>query len=417
MNAVIKERIEAIKKGKIPNRYKKVSKIGIIPEDWDVSPLKKILHNESRAVTKPNSGYWRLGLRSHAKGVFTEFVEDPSLVGMDELYEVKENDLIVNITFAWEHAIAIAGCEHEGKLVSHRFPTYVFDNDNSPGFYKYVILQKWIKKMLDEISPGGAGRNRVMSKSAFLNLPCINPPIIEQLKIAEILTTCDTLIKLKKDLLVQKEQQRKWLIQNLLNPKEGIRLNGFDGEWHRTALNDIATIANSKFDPQKDECAYKCIELEHIESKSGKIIGWVNSSQQLSIKTYFKKGDILFGKLRPYLRKITIAPFDGVCSGEIWVFKNRKEIIINDFLYYLLQTDSFISVAKTTAGTKMPRADWSLLKFYQVSFPPTLEEQQAIADILTTADHEIDLLKQELSLWETKKKALMQQLLTGIVRV
>lgn len=158
MNNEINQRIEQINAGQVPEGYKK--ELGFIaPKDWDIPTLSKIVKPTPRPVAKPEEGYWRLGLRSHAKGTFHTFVENPETVAMDELYEVKENDLVLNITFAWEHAIAIANRDDEGKLVSHRFPTYEFKPDSIPGFYKYIIVQPRIKEMLANISPGGAGRN------------------------------------------------------------------------------------------------------------------------------------------------------------------------------------------------------------------------------------------------------------------
>ncbi len=81
----------------------------------------------TREIEKPTENYLALGIRSHGKGIFHKPDSDPKAIAMDKLYEVKENDFIVNITFAWEHAVAIISKEDEGGLVSHRFPTYVID--------------------------------------------------------------------------------------------------------------------------------------------------------------------------------------------------------------------------------------------------------------------------------------------------
>ena len=138
MNSVVKQRIADIQRGHVPVGYQK-TKLGIVPADWQEVCFGNILHNEIRKVAKPQTAYWRLGIRSHAKGTFREFVEDPTTVNMDELYSVQTNDLVVNITFAWEHAIAIVKEEDSGLLVSHRFPTYAFNENASAGFYKYII--------------------------------------------------------------------------------------------------------------------------------------------------------------------------------------------------------------------------------------------------------------------------------------
>lgn len=136
---------------------------------------------------------------------------------MDKLYIVKENDLIVNITFAWESAIAIVKKEDEGGLVSHRFPTYTFDEKISNSkYFQYVIIQKRFRTMLDLISPGGAGRNRVMSKKDFLTLKWELPCIEEQNKIANFLSLIDTKIEHVQKQLESSKDFKKALLQQML---------------------------------------------------------------------------------------------------------------------------------------------------------------------------------------------------------
>lgn len=159
---------------------------------WEEKTLGEFLIPTFRAVDKPNGSYLAIGIRSHCKGTFQKADEDPTKNAMDTLYEVKENDLIVNITFAWEGAIAMVKKEDDGGLVSHRFPTYTFNRDLVIGeFFQYVYPQKRFRLMLELISPGGAGRNRVMSKSEFLKLKWEIPCLEEQQKIAAYLTALD----------------------------------------------------------------------------------------------------------------------------------------------------------------------------------------------------------------------------------
>src|SRR5690606_39045470 len=132
---------------------------------WKKNPLSDFMDYTPRPIDKPSNSFLSLGVRSHGKGIFHKPDFDPDAIAMETLYEVKENDLVVNITFAWEHAVAIANKEDEGGLVSHRFPTYVFKPDKaSPNYFRFLILQPYFKYLLDLISPGGAGRNRVLSK-------------------------------------------------------------------------------------------------------------------------------------------------------------------------------------------------------------------------------------------------------------
>ena len=187
---------------------------------WKITPLNECLNFTPREVPKPTENYKALGLRSHGKGVFHKLDVDPAGVAMEVLYEVKENDLIVNITFAWEQAVAIIKKEDEGGLVSHRFPTYTFKSKNAiPEYFKHYIVQKYFKFLLELISPGGAGRNRVMSKTDFLKLEIKLPDVQEQKAIANILDIATTELKAYQQKLEQLQLQKKGLMQQLLTGK------------------------------------------------------------------------------------------------------------------------------------------------------------------------------------------------------
>ncbi|MGO4992038.1 restriction endonuclease subunit S [Clostridium perfringens] len=183
--------------------------------EWEERALKKIIIEDLYPVNKPNVAYEKLSVRSHAKGTFSSRVDDPATVAMDTLYEVKENQLIVNITFAWEHAIAIVKKEDEGKLVSHRFPTYKFNPDCYYKFYEYVIKQSSLKYKLGLASPGGAGRNRVLNKKEFLKIEVQHPCFEEQVKIANFLSNIDNLIEKESKKLEELKQWKKGLLQQL----------------------------------------------------------------------------------------------------------------------------------------------------------------------------------------------------------
>lgn len=193
-------------------------------DEWSKETLDQYINPVSRECDKPREGYWRLGLRSHGKGTFHQFVEDPATVAMDKLYEVKPNDLIVNITFAWEHAIAVTDSEDEGKLVSHRFPTYEFNENACHMYFKYYVLQTKFKNLLVNISPGGAGRNRVMNKKDFLKLEVQVPSYEEQKKIAEVLLLADKEIELLQKELEALKLQKKGLMQRLLTGEVRVKL-------------------------------------------------------------------------------------------------------------------------------------------------------------------------------------------------
>lgn len=186
-------------------------------------------------------------------------------------------------------------------------------------------------------------------------------------------------------------------------------------DWQILEFGEFSELSKGKYNPVESE-NIPCLELEHFDQETGVINGSVKSASQKSTKNVFKKGQILFGKLRPYLRKYWLAEFDGVCSSEIWVLKPKDKKCSNDFLFRLVQHNHFIQVANVSSGSKMPRADWDYVSSFPFAVPP-LKEQTAIANLLSTWDKAINTLTQLIAQKELRKKWLMQQLLTGKKRL
>lgn len=164
-------------------------------------------------------------------------------------------------------------------------------------------------------------------------------------------------------------------------------------EWKEIELFQIMEIVKNQFQADKNS-DFKYIGLEHIEQESLRLNSFGHSSEVSSNKFFFKKGDILFGKLRPYFRKVIKVKFDGVCSTDIWVIR-AKDAVFQDYLFYFLANWEFINIANAgEGGSRMPRADWNFLKNTKWLIP-NLEEQKAIAEVLTSLDDKIDLLHKQ----------------------
>ena len=192
-----------------------------------------------------------------------------------------------------------------------------------------------------------------------------------------------------------------------------LRFKEFSGAWEDSSIGDLINEKSAKFNPEKHGDKFKCIELEHLSQETGELLGYVNASNQKSIKNKFDKGDVLFGKLRPYLKKFLKAPFDGVCSTEIWVLKGKK--LSNEFLYQFVQTEQFLTLTNISSGSKMPRADWGIVSSAVVP-TPTLPEQTKIANFLTAIDEKIAQLSQTAQLLTDYKKGVMQQIFSQQLR-
>lgn len=171
-------------------------------------------------------------------------------------------------------------------------------------------------------------------------------------------------------------------------------------------LHACASLVKSNVKPEVGG-QRKYIGLEHIEQGTLRLSGTGLESDVASTKAAFNKGDVLFGKLRPYFRKVVYAPFAGVCSTDIWVLR-AKPGIDQRFLYYWVASQEFVDYAvQGSDGTRMPRASWSQASQHSIPFQ-TEHEQKAIAHILGTLDDKIDQLRKTNSVLEDMASALFK---------
>ena len=165
---------------------------------WEQRKLGDLVEKYEDPVETPTEGYMRLGIRSHAKGTFHNYVEKGKELETAKMFRVAADKFIVNITFGWEHAVAITDENDAGKLVSHRFPQYSFNEGMVPKFFRYLILDENFKHHLELSSPGGAGRNRVLKLNEMLEYKMSFPSEEEQKKIASYFDNLDNLITLHR---------------------------------------------------------------------------------------------------------------------------------------------------------------------------------------------------------------------------
>lgn len=171
-------------------------------------------------------------------------------------------------------------------------------------------------------------------------------------------------------------------------------------------FGDCACLVRRSVQPGANE-NLRYIGLEHIEQDSLKLNGMGSSSDVTSTKSAFNKGDILFGKLRPYFRKAVIAPVNGVCSTDIWVVRSKPSID-QEFLFYWMASSSFVDFATAgSEGTRMPRAKWDHVGNHSIPWFD-IGEQRRIAQILGTLDDKIELNRQMNETLEAMAQALFK---------
>ena len=182
-------------------------------------------------------------------------------------------------------------------------------------------------------------------------------------------------------------------------------------EWSMTTLGSCAALVGEKVTPAgRHNTPY--VGLEHIGQGTLSLLGIGKAQDVESTKTTFRSGDILFGKLRPYFRKVAQPRFDGICSTDIWVVRPRKGVDAS-FLFYVLASPSFVEFANQgTEGTRMPRAKWEHVRRFSLRLPP-LEEQLIIARSLGALDDKIELNRRMIETVERMAKAVFESWFRG----
>lgn len=408
------------------------TEIGKIPGDWDLSKLSNIAQVIVSNVDKKFEENEPPVLLCNYLDVYQneyitsnlEFMRGSASEAEIDKFSLRRGDVLITKDSETAEDIASAAVladEIQNLICGYHLAILRPDKERMDSYFLAKTLQHDRVHNQFVIKANGVTRYG-LTLSVINNATIPVPPLIEQAEIARILSTWDRAIEQVQRLIEAKQRQKKGLMQGLLTGS--IRFPEF-GEpasdkvipegWKAVEFHDCATRAKKKIDPVTNDFNFRCIELEHISQETGKIIGETESKQQTSSKNHFRSGNVLFGKLRPYLHKFAFCDFEGVCSSEIWVLQN-KSICTSRYLFYLIQTDTFLSASIQTTGTKMPRSDWSVVgkaKF----FLPSLEEQERITALLDQVEKNIELLERYVMQLKQQKKGLMQKLLTGEIRV
>ena len=176
--------------------------------------------------------------------------------------------------------------------------------------------------------------------------------------------------------------------------------------WREVRLGEVAELSKATWKVGDEQFPY--VGLENIDEDKLRLNSVGNSSDVESNKYRFKSGDTLFGKLRPYFRKVVKPNFDGICSTDIWVIR-QKEGTDRNFLFYFFANRELVEISySSSGGTRMPRADWDFLSQTVWNIPP-LPEQKAIAEVLSSLDDKIDLLHRQNKTLEGIAQTLFRQ--------
>ena len=426
MKHEIMQRIEQIRRGEVPEGYKSGS-IGIVPVGWSKTVLHEVI-KDLLSGTSVNSdvtndtGIYVLKTSSISDGKI-DLSESKPVIKKD-LTRVKCTILQGSILISRMNTpllVGACGYVEQGSNI-HFLPDRLWQAICSS---KKVCNFRWLNYLLNSeryqvaIHALGSGTSNSMkniSKDDFLNLSIVLPALVEQQKIAAILTTQDKVIELKEKRLAEKLRQKKYLMQQLLTGKK--RLPGFNIAWKKTKLKNILHERKT-YSPKGLEYPHVTLSTEGIFPKSDRYDRDHLVRDEYKEYKITHKGDICYNPANLKFGVICENTFGDAIFSPIYVTFEVNQNVCKEYLAnYLMRWDFINAVRKYEEGTvyeRMAVKPEDFLKFEILL--PHIDEQTAIAQVLSTADREISLLRQDIEQEKQKKKALMQLLLTGIVRV
>ncbi len=293
--------------------------------------------------------------------------------------------------------------------------------DNWFLFYQLIFS----KQRLEEKGTGSTFKS--INKGVLQNLPIPLPPLPEQRAIAHVLRAVQEAREATEQVIAALRDLKRSLMRHLFTygpvslyqadqvPLKETEIGPVPEHWKVVRLGEILKLRKGTVHPEEVPNA-RYVGLEHLDSGEIWIRRFGKASDTKSAKAVFKTGDILYGKLRPYLDKAALAEWDGVCSTDILVLTPQDDFN-TVFIAYLVHSPFVLAHAiATTTGVNHPRTSWRALKQAVIPLPP-LSEQREIARILQTVDRKIEAEEARKQALDDLFKTLLHHLMTAKIRV
>lgn len=310
---------------------------------------------------------------------------------------VEPGDIAYNMMRMWQGAFGLASAPvnvSPAYVVMRAKPTL------DPRFAAHWLKSDRALYLLWAYSYGLTDDRLRLYPKEFLQIPVQWPDLAEQQRIAAALDAWDEAIATADKLCSSLSVRHRALIAQLSSLPDTPKFE----------LDTFAQRASAQT-PVSPQTPWS-IELENVEAGTGRLLSRTPTQSLNGMRIRFQATDTLFGKLRPYLRKFYFAEADGVASTEFWVFRADKKRCRPKFLYFLLQSNAFAAQANKPTGSRMPRADWSIVSSTPLPLP-TIPKQDALLEALETGEMGLQSQRNLVALLRDQKRALMQKLLTG----
>lgn len=425
MTPQIKQRIEQIRRGEVPEGYKK-TKIGIVPEEWKIKRLAQVLRKQTCKNT--DNAIHNVLTNSATRGI----------VGQKDYFDKQiansENTdnyyIVENGYFVYNPRISVSahcgpfnkyyGCEKGIMSPLYTVYKYIDCSTDYTEYLSYFFSSANWHRYMNSIANYGARNDRMNVTSDTMSaMPLPYPPLFEQKKITKILQTQDKLIELQQKKIEELKKLKKAYLSKMF-PKKGcnvpeIRFPGFTDPWEQRKLGELAL-----FNP-KDELpqTFEYVDLESVvgtEMLSHRTEA--KSSAPSRAQRLAHTGDLFYQTVRPYQRNNYL--FEKPDNNYVFStgYAQMRPYVDGYFLLSLVQSDRFVKVVlDNCTGTSYPAINANDLAEIEVSAPLDENEAQKIGTIFRNIDHLITLHQRKLEEMKIYKKSLLQLLLTGIVRM
>ena len=392
MTPEIKHRIGQIRRGEVPERYVKTA-LGLAPANWKRYTFGDI-YTERKEPGDENLPLLMVSIHSGVSDGEVDAAELPKQVkrieDKSQYKKAVSGDLVFNMMRAWQGAI---GTVRTTGMVS---PAYIVAEPNDkvyPLFMDYYSRTPQMINQIDRQSYGVTDFRKRLYWDSFAPISCTLPPIEEQQKIATILTTQDKVIELKEKQLAEKQRQKKYLMQQLLTGKK--RLPGFSGAWKTDCLGKLF------FERKETNC--ENIEMLSITGTQGIIPRKEldlkdNSSEDKSKYLRVCVGDIGYNTMRMWQGVSAYSNYEGIVSPAYTILKPSSSINAKYYAKLIKMSEIVFLFYRFSQGLvdDTRNLKYENFKKIKVCYPLDMKEQTAIAEVLSAADREIDLLRQDI---------------------
>lgn len=372
-----------------------------VPEHWNEQRAKTFFREVDE---RSKTGQEELLSVSHLTGVTPRSQKNVTMFKAASYVGSKlcqPGDIVINTLWAW--MAALGASKHVG-IVSPAYGVYRPHHADSfsPTYLDYLLRTRaYVAEYIGRSTGIRSSRLRLYPNQ-FLDIALLQPPRPEQDQIVAYLRAQDAhiarLIKAKRDLIGLLTEQKLRIIDHAvtrgLDDSVALKSSGIEwlgdipGHWELRRLKFLAINTTNQTTTKANDEIY--LAMEHVQSWTGVAQPLEGEVEFASTVKRFVADDVLFGKLRPYLAKVTRAKCNGVCVSEFLVLRSRKELILPAYLEQLLRCRRVIDlINSSTAGAKMPRADWTFIG--NVRLPvPRKHEQEAILSHIETETKDLD---------------------------